>query len=49
MKDLSVSFINKSIKKANYETKKIENTAISNFKLIKIDTTKSIREIKKDI
>ena len=50
MKDLSVNEINKSIKKANYETKKyFQNTAIFNFKLIKIDTTKSIREIKKKI
>ena len=50
MKDLSVNEINKSIKKANYEKKKyFQNTAIFNFKLIKIDTTKSIREIKKKI
>ncbi len=50
MRDLSISEINRSIKKANYETKKyFLNTTNFNFKLIKIDTTKSIKEVKKKI
>ena len=50
MTNLSIKDINWSIKKANHEIKKyFLNTESSNFKFIKMETTKNIKEIKKKI
>ena len=50
MRSLNIKEINWSIKKANFETKKYYlNSVNSNSKFIKINTTKSVKEIKKKI